>query len=291
MSRLSVSILILLIAMTSIQFGASFAKQIFDLVHPAGITMLRTSLAAIFLLLLWRPWRVALDRKAWIYIIPYGAALGIMNLLFYLSLQRIPLGIAVAVEFIGPLGVALYSSRRLKDLVWVALAGLGIFLISPLGQHEESIDGLGLLLALAAGFCWALYIIFGKRMGHRVPIGPATALGMLVAALAVAPFGLMHMGENFLEPKVWLLGGMIALLSSALPYSLEMIALKNLPTKTFGILMSMEPGLAALMGYFFLKESLTTIQWLAMGLIMAASAGCTLMAPRQKQELQQPSET
>ncbi len=284
MSRLSVSILILLIAMTSIQFGASFAKQIFDLVHPAGITMLRTSLAAIFLLILWRPWRVAFDRKMWIYILPYGASLGIMNLLFYLSLQRIPLGIAVAVEFTGPLGVALYSSRRLKDLVWVALAGLGIFLISPLAQQGESIDSLGLLLALAAGFCWALYIMFGKRMGHRVPIGPATALG------TVAPFGMMHMGENFFEPKVWLLGGMVAMLSSALPYSLEMIALKNLPTKTFGVLMSMEPALAALMGYFFLKESLTSIQWLAMGLIMAASAGCTLMAPRQTGELQPPGE-
>ncbi len=280
MSRLSISIFTLCVAMTSIQFGASFAKQIFDLVHPAAITMLRTSLAAIFLLCVWRPWRLSLQKGAWVYIVPYGAALGIMNLLFYLSLQRIPLGIAVAVEFTGPLGLALAVSRRWQDVIWIVLAALGIWLISPWSDSKSSVDTSGLFLALGAGFCWALYIIFGKRIGHRIPSGPATALGMLVAALVVLPFGSMHIDSGFTEPKVWLMGGLVALLSSALPYSLEMVALKHLPTKTFGILMSLEPALAALMGYFFLGERLSSMQWCAMASIMIASAGCTMSSPK-----------
>lgn len=277
MSRLSVSILVLLVAMISIQFGASFAKQIFDTVHPAGITMLRTSLAALFLLVLWRPWRGQINfRENWVHILPYGATLGIMNLLFYLSLQRIPLGIAVAVEFTGPLGIALLNSRRKQDLIWVLLAAIGIFLISPMTGRDQNIDTLGLLLALGAGFCWALYIIFGQRMSHRIPAGPATAVGMLIAAIVVLPFGAMHVDAKFFEPHVWAMGFMVALLSSALPYSLEMMALKHVPAKTFGILMSVEPAIAALMGLIFLGEKLSPMQWLAMACVMIASAGCTL---------------
>jgi len=282
MSRATVSILLLIVAMTSIQFGASFAKQIFHLAHPAGITLLRTSLAAIFLLALWRPWRATWDRSAWLHVLPYGAALGIMNLLFYMSLERIPLGIAVAVEFTGPLGLALLSSRRKQDLVWVLLAGFGIVLISPVTGHD-ALDPIGLLLALGAGFCWALYIVFGKRMGRRIPAGTATALGMLVAALVTLPVGAFYIDEQFFQAKVWWMGLMVAALSSALPYSLEMIALKDLPTKTFGILMSMEPALAAMMGLLFLGETLTLQQWLAMGCIMGASAGCTLLSPAIKE--------
>lgn len=282
MSRASSSILLLLVAMTSIQFGASFAKQIFDLAHPAGITMLRTSLAAVFLLALWRPWRATWDRSAWLHVLPYGAALGIMNLLFYMSLERIPLGIAVAVEFTGPLGLALLSSRRKQDLVWVMLAALGIILISPITGHD-ALDPVGLLLALGAGFCWALYIVFGKRMGRRIPAGTATALGMLVAAIVTIPVGAFYVNEEFFQAKVLWMGLMVAVLSSALPYSLEMTALKHLPTKTFGILMSIEPALAALMGLLFLQETLNLQQGLAMLCIMAASAGCTLLSPEVKE--------
>ncbi len=282
MSRVTSSILLLLVAMTSIQFGASFAKQIFDIVHPAGITMLRTSLAALFLLALWRPWRGTWDRSAWWHVLPYGATLGIMNLLFYMSLERIPLGIAVAIEFTGPLGLALLSSRRKQDLLWVLLAGLGIVLISPITGHD-ALDPIGLLLALGAGFCWALYIVFGKRMGRRIPAGTATALGMLVAALVTIPVGAFHVNEQFFQAKVWWMGLMVAALSSALPYSLEMSALKHLPTKTFGILMSLEPALAALMGLLFLGETLNLQQSIAMLCIMAASAGCTLLSTEVKE--------
>jgi inner membrane transporter RhtA len=282
MSRTASSILLLLVAMTSIQFGASFAKQIFHIAHPAGITMLRTSLAALFLLALWRPWRATWDRSAWLHVLPYGAALGIMNLLFYMSLQRIPLGIAVAVEFTGPLGLALLSSRRKQDLLWVALAALGIILISPITGHD-ALDPIGLLLALGAGFCWALYIVFGQRMGRRIPAGTATALGMLVAALVTIPVGAFYVNEEFFQAKVWWMGLMVAILSSALPYSLEMSALKHLPTKTFGILMSLEPALAALMGLLFLHETLNLQQVLAMACIMAASAGCTLLSSEVKE--------
>jgi inner membrane transporter RhtA len=282
MSRATSSVLLLLVAMTSIQFGASFAKQIFDVAHPAGITMLRTSLAALFLLALWRPWRATWDRSAWLHVLPYGASLGIMNLLFYMSLNRIPLGIAVAVEFTGPLGLALLSSRRRQDLLWVLLAALGIILISPITGHD-ALDPIGLLLALGAGFCWALYIIFGQRMGRRIPAGTATALGMLVAALVTIPVGAFYVNEEFFQAKVLWMGLMVAVLSSALPYSLEMTALKHLPTKTFGILMSLEPALAALMGWLFLQESLNLRQGLAMLCIMAASAGCTLLSPEVKE--------
>ncbi|HYX31906.1 MAG TPA: DMT family transporter [Oligoflexus sp.] len=282
MSRATMSILLLLVAMISIQFGASFAKQIFDVVHPAGITMLRISLAAIFLLVLWRPWRATWDRSAWPHILPYGAALGTMNLLFYLSLERIPLGIAVAVEFTGPLGLALLTSRRKQDLLWVLLAGLGIVLISPV-TGRDALDPVGLLLALGAGFCWALYIIFGQRMGRRIPAGPATALGMLVAALVTIPVGAFYVDEQFFQARVWWTGLLVAALCSALPYSLEMTALKHLPTKTFGILMSIEPALAAMMGFLFLKETLNLQQGVAMGCIMLASAGCTLLSPKVKE--------
>jgi inner membrane transporter RhtA len=268
--------------MTSIQFGASFAKQIFHLAHPAGITMLRTGLAALFLLALWRPWKANWDRSAWPHVLPYGASLGIMNLLFYMSLERIPLGIAVAVEFTGPLGLALLSSRRKQDLLWVLLAALGIILISPVTGHD-ALDPIGLLLALGAGFCWALYIIFGQRMGRRIPAGTATALGMLVAALVTIPAGVFYVNDQFFQTQVWVMGFMVAALSSALPYSLEMLALKHLPTKTFGILMSLEPALAALMGFLFLQETLSLQQGLAMGCIMAASAGCTLLSPEVKE--------
>jgi inner membrane transporter RhtA len=282
MSRATLSILLLIVAMISIQFGASFAKQIFHIVPPAGITMLRTSLAAIFLLALWRPWRGNWDRSAWRLVLPYGASLGIMNLLFYLSLERIPLGIAVAVEFTGPLGLALFSSRRKQDLLWVVLAALGIILISPITGHD-ALDPIGLLLALGAGFCWALYIIFGQRMGRRIPAGTATALGMLVAALVTVPMGVFYVDEQFLKAQVWVIGLIVAAFSSALPYSLEMMVLKHLPTKTFGILMSLEPAIAALMGLLFLRETLNLQQGLAMGCIMVASAGCTLLSPEIKE--------
>ncbi len=279
MSSRSLSLILLLIAMTSIQFGASIAKGLFPVLGAAGTTLFRTSFAALLLLLIWRPWRTPLSRNSWKNLVLYGGALGVMNLCFYLSLQRIPLGIAVALEFTGPLGVALFASRKPLDWVWVTLAVLGLGLILPLKDRDAALDPIGVLLALAAGFCWALYIVFGKRAGSTVHGGQAAALGMTMAAFVVFPAGSGQVPWLDLSPGLLLQVFMIAILSSALPYSLEMVALKHLPTKTFGILMSLEPALAAMMGFIFLREHLTLLQCLAIFCIMLASAGSATTVP------------
>jgi inner membrane transporter RhtA len=268
--------------MTSIQFGASIAKGLFPLLGAAGTTLFRTSFAAFLLLMIWRPWRTPLSRQSWQNLALYGGALGVMNLCFYLSLQRIPLGVAVALEFTGPLGVALYASRKPLDWVWITLAVLGLGLILPLQDSSSALDPIGVFFALAAGLCWALYIIFGKRAGSAVHGGQAAALGMTMAAVVVFPVGSWQVPWSDLNASVLLQVFMIAILSSALPYSLEMVALKDLPTKTFGILMSLEPALAAMMGFAFLDERLTLQQWLAMSCIMLASAGSAATAPPQE---------
>ena len=203
----------------------------------------------------------------------YGLSLGGMNLLFYLALAHIPLGIAVAFEFCGPLAVALFASRRAVDFLWVACAVGGLLLLLPLGVTATALDLWGVAFALAAGACWALYIIFGRRVGASVHGGTATALGMCVAALVVLPFGVVHSGLALLSWDVLPTGFGVAILSSAFPYSLEMIALKKLSAHTFGVLMSMEPAVAAISGLLFLSEKLSSVQWVALGLIILASAG------------------
>ncbi len=263
--------------MVSIQTGASFAKHLFPKIGPLGATSLRLAFASLILLVLWRPWRRKWKRHELLMIGFYGASLGWMNLLFYLSLERVPLGIAVALEFTGPLVVAVVASRRGLDFLWSILAACGILLILPLqatATQNISLSGVG--FALGAGVCWALYIVFGKRIGTDVHSGQATAAGMLVAALVVLPFGIVQQGAQLFRPELlpWGLG--VALLSSALPYSLEMVALKKLPHKTFSILMSLEPVLAALSGFIFLHESLSFTQCLAILLIISASAGTCL---------------
>jgi inner membrane transporter RhtA len=203
-----------------------------------------------------------------------------MNYLFYLSIQRIPLGVAVALEFTGPLAVALFGSRRPIDFVWVALAVLGLWFLLPLGQNIAHVDLIGAALALGAGACWAVYIITGQRAGEEH--GPATvAMGSLIAALVFVPIGAFQAGEVLLQWSILPLGLGIAILSTALPYSLEMIALTRLPTRTFGTLMSMEPALAAVSGMLFLGETLTGTQSLALLAIMAASMGSTLTIRRE----------
>lgn len=269
----TVSIGLLLASMVSIQFGASVAKGLFPALGPEGTTTLRCGLAALMLLALWRPWRVRLPASALLSVGLYGASLGLMNLLFYLSLARIPLGVAVALEFTGPLSVALLSSRRARDLLWVALAAAGIVLILPLTRSSRPLDPAGVGFALAAGVCWALYIVLGQRAGRAVQGGAATALGMLAAALVVAPIGVLRAGPRLLQAGIWPLALAVAVFSSALPYSLEMHALRRLPARTFGILMSLEPALAALAGLVMLRERLTLAQGAAIACIIAASAG------------------
>ena len=280
MPSLALSLSLLFFAMLSIQFGASLAKQLFPLAGAAGVTAIRVFFAAVILMILWRPWRFRIAKKDLIVIAGYGASLGFMNLFFYLALERIPLGIAVALEFTGPLAIALWLSRRALDLVWAVLAALGIWFILPHAGPEQALDIGGILLALAAGVFWALYILLGQKAGKDLHGGHVAAIGMSFAALVTLPFGFIFNGREILNPELLPMGILVAVLSSALPYSLEMQALKHIPAKTFGVLMSVEPAIAAMMGLIFLREQLTVLQWIAIFCVIAASAGSTLTARR-----------
>ncbi|MBV4544442.1 threonine/homoserine exporter RhtA [Pseudomonas vlassakiae] len=271
---------LLLIAMASIQSGASLAKSMFPIIGAQGTTTLRLIFASIIMLLILRPWRVRLTASTLRNVVIYGMSLGGMNFLFYMSLQTTPLGIAVALEFTGPLAVALFASRRALDFVWIALAVAGLLLLLPVGHGGQPLDLQGAAYALGAGVCWALYILFGQRAGAEHGIQSA-ALGVVVAALFVAPVGIVHAGSALLTPAVIPLALGVAVLSTALPYSLEMVALTRMPARTFGTLMSIEPAIGALSGLLFLGEVLSTTQWLAILAIIAASAGATLSMRRE----------
>ncbi|CAH6697953.1 MULTISPECIES: threonine/homoserine exporter RhtA [Klebsiella] len=273
-------ILVILIAMISIQSGASLAKSLFPLVGAPGVTALRLALGTLILVVIFKPWRLRFAPEQRLPLLLYGLSLGAMNYLFYLSIQRIPLGVAVALEFTGPLAVALFGSRRPLDFVWVALAVLGLWFLLPLGQSVAQIDPVGALLALGAGACWAVYILTGQRAGEEH--GPATvAMGSLIAAVVFVPMGMIQASDTLFQWGLLLPGLGIAILSTALPYSLEMVALTRMPSKTFGTLMSMEPALAALSGMVFLGETLTATQTLALGAIILASMGSTLTMRRE----------
>lgn len=275
---------VILIAMLSIQSGASLAKSLFPLVGAPGVTALRIVLGTAILVVIFKPWRLRIKKEQRLPLLFYGLSLGAMNYLFYLSIQTIPLGIAVALEFTGPLAVALFSSRRPVDFIWVVLAVLGLWFLLPLGQSVSEIDLTGAALALGAGACWAVYILTGQRAGEEH--GPATvALGSLIAAIVFVPIGMAQATESIWQWSVMPIGLAVAILSTALPYSLEMIALTRLPTRIFGTLMSMEPALAAISGMVFLGETLTLTQTLALCSIIAASMGSTLtMRPEPKVE-------
>lgn len=273
-------VLVILIAMLSIQSGASLAKSLFPLIGAPGVTALRLALGTLILIVIFKPWRLRFTRQQRKPLLLYGLSLGAMNYLFYLSIQTVPLGIAVALEFTGPLAVALFASRRPVDFIWVALAVLGLWFLLPLGQDVSHVDLTGAALALGAGACWAIYILSGQRAGEEH--GPATvAIGSLIAAVVFVPIGVLQTGDALWHWSVLPLGLGVAILSTALPYSLEMVALTRLPTRTFGTLMSMEPGLAALSGMVFLGETLTLPQWLALLAIITASMGSTLTMRRE----------
>ncbi|WP_336683384.1 threonine/homoserine exporter RhtA [Enterobacter cloacae] len=275
---------VILIAMLSKQSGASLAKSLFPLVGAPGVTALRIALGTLILVVIFKPWRLRVKKEQRLPLLFYGLALGAMNYMFYLSIQTIPLGIAVALEFTGPLAVALFSSRRPVDFIWVVLAVLGLWFLLPLGQSVSEIDLTGAALALGAGACWAVYILTGQRAGEEH--GPATvALGSLIAAIIFVPLGMAQATDSIWQWSVMPVGFAVAILSTALPYSLEMIALTRLPTRIFGTLMSMEPALAAISGMVFLGETLTFTQTLALCSIIAASMGSTLtMRPEPKVE-------
>jgi inner membrane transporter RhtA len=248
-------ILVLVVAMFSIQYGASLAKELFPYAGPAGAVTLRLFFSSVILFFIFRPWRVRFDRSLVKNLAVYGVSLGLMNLSFYFALERIPLGIAVAVEFLGPLTLAIILSKKKIDYLWALLAGLGLYLLLPF--HEASnVDPVGLFFAALAGFFWALYILFGKKAGTTIPGGVTTSLGMLFATVAVLPFGLTLSHSEVLSEEALLLGLGVGVLGSAIPYSLEMIALKKIEAKTFGILMSLEPAVASPWVSFFFQRIL-----------------------------------
>jgi inner membrane transporter RhtA len=268
--------------MVSVQSGAALAKTLFPAVGAFGTSALRVGFSAVILLLLHRPWRKPLARSQVALAAGFGATLGVMNICFYQALERIPLGLAVGIEFLGPLSVSLFTSRRPLDLVWALLACIGIYLILPfrlLGEGAASgIDPVGVGFALAAGAAWGGYILAGRAAGASLPGGSALAWGMMFAAILSVPLGVMDQGLNLFSAQwIWPALG-IAILSSVLPYSLEMVALRRLPAQTFGTLMSVEPAVAALCGYLLLKESLTLTQWCAIAAVMCASTGVAFTA-------------
>lgn len=273
-------VVVLLVAMISIQGGASLAKTLFPLVGAPGVTALRLALGTLILAVIFKPWRLRFTREQRLPLLFYGLSLGAMNYLFYLSIQTIPLGVAVALEFTGPLAVALFASRRPVDFIWVILAVLGLWFLLPLGESVSHVDLTGAAFALGAGACWAIYILSGQRAGAEH--GPATvALGSLIAAVIFVPIGALQAGDALWHWSVLPLGIAVAILSTALPYSLEMIALTRLPTRTFGTLMSMEPAMAAMSGMIFLGETLNLQQVLALLAIIIASMGSTLTLRRE----------
>jgi inner membrane transporter RhtA len=269
--------LAVLAALVSQNIGAAFAKHLFPQVGSEGVTALRVGLSALILMLAWRPWRMPLSRRDGVNILVYGFMLGCMNLLIYRAFALIPIGIAIAIEVTGPLAVVLLSSRRPRDFGWIACAALGLYLLLPLHDGVAALDPEGIAWALGAAFCWAMYIVFGKR-ASALQGGQAVAWGMLAAALFTVPVGVAHAGAALLSPAVLLTGLAVAVLSSAAPYSLEMMALKRLPRRVFGILVSSAPAIGAVAGYLVLGEQLSAIQWLAIALVMAASAGSAATA-------------
>ena len=264
-------------AMVSVQIGASLGKGLFPAVGAQGATALRVTIGAIILAAILRPWRSPPARSAWPVLAVYGVTLGVMNLLFYSALQTIPLGVAVAVEFTGPLGVALYSSRKIQDFVWIALAAAGLLVLLPLWHQAHPLQPLGIALALGAGVCWAIYIVAGQKAGAAHG-AQSTAIGMIIAAAVTFPIGVLHAGAGLFAPSLAWPALCVAVLSSVLPYSLEMFALTRVPRRVFGTLMSVEPAIAALMGIVLLHEMLSGRQWAAIGAIMIAALGTSLGA-------------
>lgn len=267
------SVGLLLIAMISVQSGASLATSLFPEMGALALSVLRLCMAAIMLILVMRPWRAGWpEGSKGRALLMYGVALGGMNILFYQALDRIPLGVAVALEFTGPLAVALMGSRRLLDLVWIVLALFGLYLLLPIADIGTGMDPIGMAYAVGAGACWGFYIIWGRKAGARH--GRHTvALGTVVAGLVGLPIGIINAGSNLLLFHLWPLAALVALLSTALPYSLEMIALRRLPSRLFSMLMSLEPAVGALSGLVFLHQQLSLVQYLAIASIIVAAGG------------------
>jgi inner membrane transporter RhtA len=290
-SRFHAPVLAVLASLVSVTLGASLAKGLFPQIGPIGTTTLRLCLAAVILVIVMRSWRFRPDAAGWRAALVYGLVMATMNLMFYLAIERIPLGIAIALEFTGPLTVAVIHSRHRRDLIWVACALVGLLLLVPWPAPGQTVALGGAAFALGAGVCWGAYILVGQRAGAALGTQGA-AFGLMVAAIVVLPVGLL------LEPRLHLMPWQgqpvlpllftavaVATFSSALPYTLEMYALRHVPARSFGILMSGEPAIGALMGLLVLGERLSPGQWLGIAAVIAASLGTTLgEAPAQELE-------
>jgi inner membrane transporter RhtA len=267
---------LVVLGILSVQIGAAFAKSLLPVLGPYGTVFLRLVFAALILMLAWRPRLRGHSGRDYLLVLLFGLVFAAMNTSFYASLDRLPLGVAVTVEFVGPLAVAVFGSRRLLDLLWAVLAAGGILLLTPLGGMSGApIDHLGLALALLAGVGWAAYILISVRVGQSFPGGTGLALGTAVGAALAAPIGIWQAGPQLLDWRLLATGAAVALLSSVIPYSVELEALRKLPARVFGVLMSVEPAIAALVGFVLLGEALGQRELLALALITAASIGAT----------------
>jgi inner membrane transporter RhtA len=264
---------LVLIATGSVQIGAAFAKSLFDDVGPSGAVLLRVLFAAVLLWAIWRPRPGAHGRRDLLLAGAFGLSLAAMNLSFYEALDRIPLGVAVTLEFVGPLGVAVAGSRRPLDVVWVVLAAAGILLLAAPGAH--SVDAAGVAFALLAGGWWASYIVINQRVGRAFAGGGGLALAMAVAAALLVPVGVAGAGSDLLDARVLAVGVAVAILSSAIPYSLELEALRRISPRVFGVLMSLEPAVAALAGLAVLGQVLSVREAAGIALVVVASAGAS----------------
>jgi inner membrane transporter RhtA len=255
----------------SVQFGAAFAKTVFDEVGPGGAVFLRVAFAAVILCALWRPTLRGRSARDWRLILAYGFVLAAMNFTYYESLDRIPLGIAVTFEFVGPLGVAVVGSRHRLDLLWVVLAAAGILLLSGFGTAD--LDPVGVALALTAGGFWAAYILLAAQVGQAMPGGQPLALAMAAGTIMISPVGIAQGGSELLTVSILVIGAGVAVLSSVIPYTLELEALRRMPSNVFGVLMSLEPAAASIAGFLILGQELVAREIVAIGLVVAASAG------------------
>jgi len=263
----------------SVQFGSAFANKLFDQAGPAGVVLLRVGLAAIILLAFVRPSMRGRSRADLLAALAFGVVLGCMNWAFYEAIDRLPIGVAVTIEFTGPLAVAVAGSRRALDLVWVGLAGGGVVLLALRGGHH-GVHAAGVALALVAAACWAAYILLSQRVGAAFDRLDGLAIAMVVSTVVVTPAGVAQGGSALLRPAILAAGLAVALMSSLIPYSLEIIALRTLSASAFGLLMSLEPAVAALAGVIVLGQQLTAVVGVAVVMVVAASAGTTLTARR-----------
>jgi inner membrane transporter RhtA len=282
-TRIRGATLLVLGSIVSVQCGSALATSLFDSVGPAGAVFLRAGFGALVLLALTRA--EPLRSQEWRHrdVLLLGAAVAAVNFFFYAALERLPLGIAVTLEFVGPLGVAVFGSRRRRDLLWALLAAAGIVLLSD-GGGGEGVDPLGVVLALTAGLFWAAYIVQSARVGSLGPgLGGAT-MAAVISAVLIAPFGIVQGAGGFLDPALLAAGAAVGVLSTAIPYAFEIEALRRLPQSVFGVLMSLEPAVAATIGFLALSQDLSAVEVLAIALVVLASAGALRSAATVPQD-------